>query len=46
MRGSAGRVCLELERCEHTQWRVTPLAIVEDLQVLEDGDGLIVEDVA
>jgi hypothetical protein len=30
---------LELERCEHTQRRVTPLAIVENLQVLEDGAG-------
>jgi hypothetical protein len=26
---------LELDRCEHTQRRVTPLAIVEDLQILE-----------
>ena len=27
---------LELDRCEHTQGRVAALAIVEDLEVLED----------
>jgi hypothetical protein len=30
---------LKLERCEHTQRRVTPLAIVEDLEVFEDCTG-------
>ena len=30
---------LKLERCEHTQRRVTPLAIVEDLEVFEDRTG-------
>ena len=28
---------LELDRCEHTQRRVTPLPTVEDLQVLRNG---------
>ncbi len=30
---------LELDRCEHTQRRVSTLAVVNDLQVLEDGVG-------
>lgn len=29
----------KLERCEHTQRRVTPLAIVKDLEVFEDRAG-------
>lgn len=28
---------LKLERCKHPQRRVTPLAIVEDLEILEGG---------
>ena len=30
---------LKLKRCEHTQRRVTPLAIMEDLEVFEDCAG-------
>jgi hypothetical protein len=30
---------LELDRCQHTRRRVAVLAIVVDLQVLEDGVG-------